>query len=399
MRINININGGKKKYVFDTSRISREEAKRIKADVLGVFSGAGRTLRAIFADYEVEDFPEGPSRRRSSATRPAESRATKTPQSDPVPPVEPTSGEATQPPETRSTSSPMAEILRTPVSTGPARDCGPCGAVLTDLLEDSRDIEPIELGDRFAYAVSLEPDDTYLQLWSRVREATRDVGCYPVFIMMEMLELPIGEQQPPRVEQRFSQIRTELAKANPWLPEGELVDGFQCRETGRRFGRGPTAAELEGIESSRQLDEFLFDWERHNFGDEAVLAAGQPNPIEWFPLESRDMVLLVLPAVYGAETIPQLGFWAVDGRSECMAPLSNDLRRWQDDFGAELVANFGTMLQFIVSRPPPELDEAYQLAKEHDAVADATLPLPGMMRRHYAADLIGTTRWFLHSRP
>ena len=67
--------------------------------------------------------------------------------------------------------------------------------------------------------------------------------------------------------------------------------------------------------------------------------------------------------------------------------------------GFFFIANYGTMLQFTVANPPDDLDTAYQLAKEHETIATSTFAPAGIVRRHYAADLVGRTRWLLHDRP
>lgn len=79
--------------------------------------------------------------------------------------------------------------------------------------------------------------------------------------------------------------------------------------------------------------------------------------------------------------------------------LAAVLRSWGKRFGAEIVAAWGTMLQFVVARPPVTLDEALDLAFEHDRVAPSTLPLPGVAIRDHARALLHRDTWFLHDRP
>ena len=48
------------------------------------------------------------------------------------------------------------------------------------------------------------------------------------------------------------------------------------------------------------------------------------------------------------------------------------LASWPDRYGAELVAHWGTMLHFVVTRPPNTLEDASNFALEHDLVAPGT---------------------------
>jgi hypothetical protein len=64
---------------------------------------------------------------------------------------------------------------------------------------------------------------------------------------------------------------------------------------------------------------------------------------------------------------------------------------------AEVVANWGTMLQLLVSRPPRTSEEAWPLAIQHDLIAQDTLS--GQTIRDHARNLIDRPSWFLHARP
>lgn len=57
----------------------------------------------------------------------------------------------------------------------------------------------------------------------------------------------------------------------------------------------------------------------------------------------------------------------------------------------------GTMLEFLVERPPRTLDEAWPLAGEHDLLATSTLSSRAL--RDHARALLGRRTWFLHDRP
>lgn len=75
------------------------------------------------------------------------------------------------------------------------------------------------------------------------------------------------------------------------------------------------------------------------------------------------------------------------------------LEYWRRAYGAELVANFGTMLEFVVARPPETLDAAWELAVQQDLIARSTLAGRGVTIRDHARTLISRPTWFLHNRP
>lgn len=84
------------------------------------------------------------------------------------------------------------------------------------------------------------------------------------------------------------------------------------------------------------------------------------------------------------------------GRHEALIRLS---REWQHRFGAELVASWGTMLQYVAAKPPTTLDEAFDLAAQQIAVAPCTTLLRGEGVRQLARHLWHGEQWFLHERP
>ncbi len=74
-------------------------------------------------------------------------------------------------------------------------------------------------------------------------------------------------------------------------------------------------------------------------------------------------------------------------------------RHWEQRYGAELVAHYGTMLGCFVRNPPNNLSEAFELAKEHYAMAPYEFYVSSMSLRDYARGLVGSYSWFLHERP
>lgn len=68
-------------------------------------------------------------------------------------------------------------------------------------------------------------------------------------------------------------------------------------------------------------------------------------------------------------------------------------------FGAEPAANWGTMQQLVVRRPPADLASAWEVARAQALLWGNKVYGPGVTVRQLARDLVGRERWFLHCRP
>jgi hypothetical protein len=71
------------------------------------------------------------------------------------------------------------------------------------------------------------------------------------------------------------------------------------------------------------------------------------------------------------------------------------VRGWESQWGAELVASFGTMLPFTVARQPAPGDPGFRLALELLAVGGGLQLEPWAL----ALALTSSDAWFLHDRP
>lgn len=172
----------------------------------------------------------------------------------------------------------------------------------------------------------------------------------------------------------------------------ELVD-LHLDATHARFGTSPAPEQILQLypESEAELEVALRLWEQgRNQRPDA-----DPQFQDWY--ESEPLFLLLVPGsstwdslayvpFYGAERVPPEIFISIG-------------RAWERRHQAHLVCNFGTMLNCIVDRPPTTWEEAWPLALAHEQLANCTLAPLGFTMRHYAADMIGRRRWFLHERP
>ncbi len=366
MRIRISISGKKhREWHFDTDQIKSDDLRRLGGEVRNILGQAAQRIRAVVDELEASQ-------------------------------VRPPGDDITWEPVEHQPPAPTTRKAR------PGRlECRDALAG-TELAERSIDTMPVR--GATAALIPLLDTDQDVELWQTTRDLVVPHGCYPVFVMEEMLDFAPWEAAPDdhnSSADRFSALREALFAANPNQPHLPIVESFTYRETVSRFGRGPTEAELAAVEfaTDEDVDAFLFDWERREFGDEAVIAQASQRETFAFGLEPDNMKLMILPVPDGASAVELLGFYPVDNRPEWLRPLGNDLRCWAEDFGAELIADYGTMLEFVVTRPPTDLDTAYRLAIEHNTAGNATLAPAGISPRHYAADLVGLTRWHLHDRP
>jgi hypothetical protein len=178
--------------------------------------------------------------------------------------------------------------------------------------------------------------------------------------------------------------------------DGQIDDALE--DTLRRTGTAPSRQDVKeatidgrAIETAYQLDRWLLDWEQGHGG------SGDPKMARQAWFEPDPVLLLFLPTPHSWDALAYLNWFGTsDFGSEYYIALG---RAWEQKFGAELFAHFGTMLECFVSRPPASIQEAWELAQQHDLASSCTLALPGITLRHYATGLMEGDRWFLHERP
>lgn len=112
--------------------------------------------------------------------------------------------------------------------------------------------------------------------------------------------------------------------------------------------------------------------------------------IETGQFELAECSLVLVPAHRGSDALALIG-WSAEAPLPLLCAL---LRSWEDRFGAQVVAVFGSELHVSVARPLVEPDHASLLALEHvlstadNIVDDPPTPFP-----EYATDLVGRTSW------
>lgn len=178
----------------------------------------------------------------------------------------------------------------------------------------------------------------------------------------------------------------------------DILD-IALEETRLRCGTAPSKADtLAAAEAGDDaspllaLNRYLAAYEAER---NATITA---EPFAWFePDASQPMALALLPTASSSAGPAYLSWFAA---SDAGTPLVVAmLERWGRRFGAELVAHYGTMLEFVVASPPGDFDTALDLAWEHYLLAPCTLELPLTSLREYAHMLMSGDTWFLHERP
>lgn len=159
------------------------------------------------------------------------------------------------------------------------------------------------------------------------------------------------------------------------------------------LGAAPSAEDvLAGVgrgATVEVMERWLYDWELARFGR---AASPWPGPVTTTFAPTGPCAVLFLPTPDSWNAVAYLSYFGAwrAGHEE----LSALMREWHRRYGAELVAHWGTMLEFTVDRPPVDAD-AWELGTQISLVAQS-LQQP---IRHIAADLLTTHSWFLHERP
>jgi hypothetical protein len=211
-----------------------------------------------------------------------------------------------------------------------------------------------------------------------------------------------------------SRVIEEIWAAQPsyqWLDQRRL--DWQLDSTRTRCGVAPAQEKVlaalrdpdrkryrwsasDGSPSEHDLEYWLFDWEER---ETPTPAPEMVDHDDWFVAPELESHLLFLPTPRGPESLAYVDFYAIEqGVSRVTAErLIAVLTLWEGRYGAELVADWGTMLQFVVSRPPDTLDEAWELAVDLDLIGPSGKAWVHV--RDGARYLWRRPTWFVHCRP
>jgi hypothetical protein len=184
-----------------------------------------------------------------------------------------------------------------------------------------------------------------------------------------------------------------------------LLEDFEysLKKTQQRFGASPQASEVEALIKSNQIDNYielekwLLDWELQNIPGEKSLQPEHTQYTDWYVPHNEPQALILLPTSNCWEILAYIHWYGAEacGSETAIAML----RWWHEKYRAELVAHYGTMLHIQVSNKPANMDEAFRLAWEQEALAPCTTALAGESLRDHARTLLQANKWFLHERP
>jgi hypothetical protein len=194
--------------------------------------------------------------------------------------------------------------------------------------------------------------------------------------------------------QKLAELRRKRARLMLVAPDE--LEGW-LEDTRRLYGAAPDFAELQAVweqdTTAEAVDRWLFAWEeRHR-------PTSEPWPgryLEWYAPDDDDCFLVFVPSAVPAESV---GFFSFHGAADFADDFPAIVHSWYERYAALPVAHWGTMLQFIVERPPQTLDEAWELAAEQFAVAYDSFGSPPRPLRAAARALWRRPTWFLHDRP
>lgn len=220
----------------------------------------------------------------------------------------------------------------------------------------------------------------------------------------------VVETEPDERWAAWQQARDALEYTSRWPVVSASFAGGQwpsCVVADDMFARGEYTYELEpGTDVSPSA---IIERSRSRTADQLVEETLREVPEIFdddFDYEGDDYIsgfdptgmptyLVLLPTAHSWHALAYMHFWASGNAESHLALLAS----WRERYGAELVAHYGTMLEFRVERPPRTLEQALPLAREQVAAAPCTTLLPCVGLTAHARALVGRTHWFLHERP
>ncbi|MEU1680077.1 DUF4253 domain-containing protein [Micromonospora zamorensis] len=257
---------------------------------------------------------------------------------------------------------------------------------------------PIEEGLGETWVVTGIEQSQLLSAWRAARAAVSETGRWPVLtgVNEEWHDATAEEiealDQESRTVDPWTVFRwwgtnspLDREEVHLWLPH-QLGEDF-AQQVGRDVTLPTTLLAVERL-----------TWERLLTDPAAVergwrAAANFVGTRYWFtPPEGVQLVLLPTPRQWLAPA--WLNYFGAL-RPQGPEGLAAALRQWEQQWGAELVASWGTMLQFVVNRQPALGEQAWQLALQILALASNLESNPWEL----ALALTRSDAWFLHDRP
>ena len=245
--------------------------------------------------------------------------------------------------------------------------------------------------------VGIEPRDM-LPAWRAARAALPTTGRWPVFLPGDLGRLA---DLPEPVVADVAALDRAAQTIDPWpavttaWPD-EPVDADDLHLCVPTFDGVDLLAEVRqhfASPTTWSVDRWVYD---RVIADPRLLPQAQAQAEHrvgtgwWY--EPRTVELWFLPTPHPHLAAAWLSYHGTLGQPEVLAAA---LWQWHQRWGAELVANWSTMLQFVVSRRPALGDEAWELAGQHKALANHLEDDQWLV----ALALTRSDEWALHDRP
>ena len=168
------------------------------------------------------------------------------------------------------------------------------------------------------------------------------------------------------------------------------------------YGKSPSEKEIlelmskGDIKSYFDFEEWILNWQ---VAEGCSLNQNEENDsyLDWFNPEEQFEALILLPIQSSCDVLAYIHWFGADSSSS-EASIAM-LRHWNEVYGAELVAHYGTMLHLKIADRPSSIIDAFNLAKEQESFAPCTTVLPGASLRDLTSALKKRDLWFLHERP
>ncbi|GAA0802113.1 DUF4253 domain-containing protein [Spirilliplanes yamanashiensis] len=289
---------------------------------------------------------------------------------------------------------------------GGERDTGP--AEVTAALAGTR-LEglPVKHGPQGAAVVEAIPPASVLTAWQEACALVPVTGRWPVVVTGEFEgSWARSDPEPAPSEAELAALDEAARTLDPWSAWPLFDDTEISLEDPERSVAGFLAAGMSGTGLSEadvrrlpspitehDLERLVYDRVRSDPAWEArVRIEAHHHMTSAFWYTPADVSLLLLPTT-SAWLAPQwVHFFGALGESKELAAA---LWQWQSRWDARLFASWGTMLQFVVHRPPEPGEDAWELAGQFKRLACYL----SMTRWEVATVLPSAGTWFVHCRP
>ena len=277
-----------------------------------------------------------------------------------------------------------------------------------------------------AIAIKIDHSNRY-ELWKHFRNIKDEIGFYPVVtascgddkgsweacVKEEdfFMRAPFTSNQsgldvdPLSIIERSTTVDvSKVLEAHNRVYSEDLVDYVPSSidDIRHEFDKAPTEQDvLTAMASGQaqdyfQLQRWLFDWQLQNVGIESMKKQDS-SFLDWYEPQEQAEVLMLLPTINGYEALAYIHWYGAESVSSESAIAM--LRKWNKEYGAELVAHYGTMLHLTADHIPSDPHQAFNLAMEQEALAPSTTALPGATLSNLATALLTKNNWFLHEKP